>query len=274
MTPPSASTGPQRINLFWRVVRVVAELIVRVIMRWRVDVRGFDRVPRTGGAVLVYNHHSYFDFVMVAWNIVRKLRRPVRFLAKAEIWNNPFGRFIVDGVLAIPVERGSSSGRVGALAAAEASLRAGDLVAVAPEQTISRSFELLPFRTGAVRMAQAAGVPVIPVVGWGTHRFFTKGHGPHLARRVPVVVEYGEPIAIAADDDPREATERVRGIMVAMLDRIQREYVDPAAASGAWWQPRRLGGGAPDHAEIVAAETDRRTEWHQDDGGEPSSQAS
>lgn len=258
--------GPSQLTLHWRVVRRIAEFIVLVLFRWRVRVEGLEHVPRDRGAVLVYNHHSYFDFVMVGWALVRTLRRPARFLAKAEIWANPLSRWIVEGVRAVPVRRGSSSGRHGALDAAIHALQAGDLVVVAPEQTISRSFELLPFRSGAVRMAQAAGVPIIPVAGWGTHRFFTKGHGPHWAGRVPVTVRYGAPIAIGADEDVHAATQRVGAVLAGMVDDVQRTYPDGTPA-GAWWVPARLGGGAPSHADVLAAHQDRgRSEWHHEPG--------
>lgn len=262
MTPMSGSaSGPSRITVFWRFIRLVAEFIVLVVFRWRVSVQGLENVPRDRGAVLVYNHHSYFDFVMVGWGVVRKLHRPARFLAKSEIWSNPLGRWILDSARAVPVERGSSSGRLGALDAAIGALEAGDLVVVAPEQTISRSFELLPMKSGAVRMAQAAGVPVIPVAGWGTHRFYTKGHGPHWAGRISVVVRYGEPIPIPPDEDVHEATERVRTRLASLVDEVVREYPDGTPA-GQWWVPARLGGGAPTHDEVMAEYARRNADWH------------
>ena len=254
------SRGPSRLTPHWRVVQRIAELIVLVVFRWRVQVHGLEHVPRDRGAVLVYNHHSYFDFVMVGWALVRTLRRPARFLAKSEIWRHPLGRWVVEGVRAVPVERGSSTGRHGALDAAITALRDGDLVVVAPEQTISRSFDLLPMKSGAVRMAQAAGVPIVPVAGWGSHRFFTKGHGPHWAGRLPIVVRYGEPIAVPPGEDVHVATERVASALGALLDEVQRTYPDGTPA-GAWWVPARLGGGAPAHADVLAEHTARDRHW-------------
>lgn len=246
---------PQSINGFWRIIRRVAESIV-LLQRWQVDVQGLEHVPRTGGAVLAFNHHSYFDFVMVAWNIVRRRRRPVRFLAKREIWQSRAGP-IVRLASAVPVDRTNADSRHGAYAAAIESLAAGDLLAVAPEQTISPSFQLLPFRTGAARMAQQAGVPIIPVVGWGTQRFAAKGHGISFRWRLPVTVRYGPPMTVGPDDDPAVATERLQHTMEAMLDDVQRTYPDAAVPGDDWWQPAALGGSAPPHADVLANHQER-----------------
>jgi 1-acyl-sn-glycerol-3-phosphate acyltransferase len=227
----------------WRLIAIVVVTLVR-LARWRIDVRGLRHIPRQGGAVLAFNHHSYVDFIMLAWAPVRLLRRPIRFLAKREIWESPRTRWVVDLVGAVPVDRHSASARSSAYEAAIAALRSGDLVAVAPEQTISGSFELLAFRTGAARMAQQAGVPIVPVVGWGSHRFSTKGHKPQLITGLPVTVRYGEPIEVGPGDDPREVTDRLRARMTEMLHEAQETYPD-GAPEGAHWVPARLGGGAP-----------------------------
>lgn len=261
-------TGRTRrgLPLFWRIVRRVAEFIVLVLFRWRVDVRGLENIPETGGAVVAYNHHGYFDVVMVCWDVVRKLRRPPRVLAKSELFRHWATRGIVRGAHAVPVERGSSSGRHGALSAAIEALRDGDLVVVAPETTISQSYDLLPFKHGAVRMAQEAGVPIVPVAGWGTHRFATKGHRLRWAGRIPVTVRYGPPLVVAADEDVEAATARLAQAMSAMVDEVQRDYPG-GTPEGAWWVPARLGGGAPQHEHVMRSHERRRRTW--EEPGEP-----
>jgi 1-acyl-sn-glycerol-3-phosphate acyltransferase len=247
---------PQTLNWFWWAIRWVAEFIAIVLQHWRVDVEGLQHVPRTGGAILAFNHHSYFDFVMVAWDVVRRHHRPVRFLAKREIWESKAGP-IVRFAKAVPVDRTNPDSRHGAYDAAIESLAAGDLLAVAPEQTISPSFRLLPFRTGAARMAREAGVPIIPVVGWGTQRFAAKGHGLSFKWRLPVTVRYGAAISVGPDDDPRVVTERLQHVMEAMLDDVQRSYPDPSMPGDDWWQPAVLGGSAPAHEDVLAAHQQR-----------------
>jgi 1-acyl-sn-glycerol-3-phosphate acyltransferase len=262
---PAPITGPlptQRLTWRWKLIAAIVVGFVRVL-RWRIHVVGLEHVPRRGGAVLAFNHHSYFDFVMLAWGPVLQLRRAVRFLAKREVWASRWTGWIVRWGEAVPVDRTSASARAGAFDAAAAALRAGDLVAVAPEQTISRSFDLLPFRTGAVRMAQQGRVPIVPVIGWGSQRFSTKGRGTHLVTRLPVVVRFGEPLHVGPEDDPVEAKAALQQRMEVLLDEVQRGYED-GTPEGAWWVPARLGGSAPAHDEVLRAHLDRTSAW---DGG-------
>jgi 1-acyl-sn-glycerol-3-phosphate acyltransferase len=116
---------------------------------------------------------------------------------------------------------------------------------VYPEATISRSFELKEFKTGAARMASEAGVPIVPLIVWGAQRAWTKDHPKSLGRnKFPITVVVGEPLEAA---DTVEATnEALRAAMTKLLHRAQQDYLHP---EGAYWVPRRLGGGAPTPAE-------------------------
>lgn len=245
----------QRLTWKWRVITALVVTLTRV-GRWRIHVEGLEHVPRRGGAVLIFNHHSYLDFVMLGWAVVREVNRPVRFLAKREIWASPWTGWLARWAEAVPVDRRSTTARADAYGAAIAAVDAGDLVAVAPEQTISTSFELLPFRTGAARMAIRGGVPIVPVVGWGSQRVAAKGQGVRGGFGIPIVVRYGPPVPVAPDDDPAEVTARLETIMATMLDQVQRDYPD-GTPTDAWWVPARLGGSAPDHDEVLRAHQDR-----------------
>jgi 1-acyl-sn-glycerol-3-phosphate acyltransferase len=126
-------------------------------------------------------------------------------------------------------------------------LREGELVGVYPEGTISRSFELKEFKTGAARMAIAAQVPIVPVIVWGAQRIWTKDHPRHVFRnKVPITVQVGPPVRAAEDIAATEAA--LRESMTTQLHQAQERYPHPA---GAYWVPRRLGGGAPTLAEAA-----------------------
>lgn len=242
----------------YRIIAWIVILFART-MRWRLDSRGVENIPSDGGAVVTWQHHSHMDFVISVWDIYMKLGRQVHHLAKAELWDSKAFGWVPRFADAIPVDRGTGGSRDHALRKAVAALRSGQLVMVAPEGTISESFEPLPFATGAVRMAQLAGVPVIPSVEWGSQRLVTTGHRVSFRRAfgIPVTVLFGEPLHIRPDDDIRVKSEELRERTTALLHEAQESYPDGAPA-GAWWVPARLGGGAPTHEEFLASHARRR----------------
>jgi 1-acyl-sn-glycerol-3-phosphate acyltransferase len=151
---------------------------------------------------------------------------------------------VIKNTGAIPVDR-----RAGAAAYSQAvrALRAGELVGVYPEATISRSFELKEFKSGSARMAVEAQVPIIPMIVWGTQRIWTKDHPKNLGRnKIPIIVRIGEPVAPIGTPD--ELNAALRSAMTAILHDVQELYPHP---HGAYWVPRRLGGGAPTLAEAI-----------------------
>ncbi len=233
----SAIVAPNA-NVFYHVVARLAMAPIS-LQRWALETEGLEHVPRTGGAVLVLNHTSFVDFFTAARVPFLRLGRPVRMLAKASLFRTRLLGPVMRAAGHIPVERGSGAA---ALDAAVQALRRGEFVGVLPEQTISPSLELLPFKSGAVRMAQLAEVPVIPAVSWGSHRFWTTGDGPHVSWRLPVHVRYAPPVR--PEGDPDSATEHLRALMAEMLTDVQLRYRDGLPA-GARWVPARLGGSAP-----------------------------
>lgn len=242
MTDPAP---PPRPTLRFRVIAWLVIAVVR-LFRCRLRTRGLEHVPRTGGAVITWNHHSHVDFVVTVYDIYCRLGRPVRFVAKRELWDHPWLGWVPRFADAIPVARADDGDRDRALGSAVEALQAGHLVMVAPEGGINETFELGPFRTGAARMARLAGVPLVPSVSWGTQRVSTTGHPLTLGClwRLPVEVAFGPPIHPRPGDEPVELTRRVRDRMVDMLHDTQARYPD-GAPDGAWWVPARLGGGAP-----------------------------
>ena len=249
----SGATAP-RANALYHVAARLAMTPIW-LQRWRLDVEGLEHVPPSGGAVMVLNHSSFVDFFTAARLPFLRLGRPVRMLAKASLFRSRLLGPFMRGAGHIPVERGSGRD---ALAAAVAALRRGEFIGVLPEQTISPSLELLPFKSGAVRMAQEAGVPVVPAVSWGSHRFWTAGDGPHLTWRLPVHIRYAPPVH--PEGDPESATERIRAAMATMLEDVQRRYRDGLPA-GARWVPSRFGGGAPTVEEAEERLLRLRSSW-------------
>ena len=219
----------------------------------RITYQGLEHIPDTGGAVIAINHTAYVDFLPAGLAATHRRRR-VRFMLKAEVQQVPMGNFLVKRAGLIPVDR-SSGGDAYPIAVER--LRAGELVGVYPEATISRSFELKEFKTGVARMALDAQVPIIPVIVWGVHRMWTKDHPKRLGRKkIPVIVRVGAPIS--ANGPVAQVMAMLQQTMTDQLHAVQEEYPHPA---GEYWVPRRLGGGAPtpEEAEVLEkAERARR----------------
>src|SRR3954470_8082408 len=169
------------------------------VLGFRFDVRGVDNIPASGGAVVASNHVSYLDFMFVGLPAYRRGKRFVRFMAKEAVFRHRVSGPLMRGMHHIPVDRAAGAA---AYQHAVAALRSGELVGVFPESTISRSFVPRPLKSGAARMAQESGVPLIPVVIWGGHRVWTSGRRPVWKRHVPVSIWVDRPL----DPVPGETT--------------------------------------------------------------------
>lgn len=198
---------------------------------------GSHRLPRTGGGVIAINHTSYLDFTYAATEIWGTDKRRIRFMAKSELQDNRFLRFLMKHSRVIPVDR--HAGRDSFVEATK-ELQAGELVGVYPEATIGRSFELKSFKSGAARMALESDVPIYPVIVWGAQRIATKGHRNLGRTKTPVSIAIGEAIPAAGTAD--ELTLTLKTAMERLLDDVQDAYGPHPA--GEFWVPKRLGGGA------------------------------
>ncbi|MFC4053403.1 lysophospholipid acyltransferase family protein [Actinomadura syzygii] len=212
------------------------------VLNIKIRLEGADRIPRTGGAVLVSNHVSYLDFIFAGLT-AHPAKRLVRFMAKKEIFDNRIGGPLMRGMKHIPVDRdaGASS-----YAASLRALKSGEIVGVFAEATISRSFTVKEIKNGAVRMAVGGKVPLIPVAVWGPQRLWTKGHKRRLLQRgVPVTILVGEPMYPKRGDDYDQITLDLHAAISELLEKAQREYPDVPKPGETWWQPAYLGGTAP-----------------------------
>jgi 1-acyl-sn-glycerol-3-phosphate acyltransferase len=211
----------------------------------RITYYGLENIPARGGAVIAINHTSYLDWFPSALAAYQRHRR-LRFMIKSEMQDVKIVNFLIKHSGTIPVDRDAGGN---AYAVAVERLRAGEIVGVYPEATISRSFELKEFKSGAARMAREAQVPIVPLIVWGAHRMWTKDHPRNLGRKkIPVTVAAGPPLTAAESVD--ETNAAMREAMNALLRQVQLEYPHP---EGAYWVPRRLGGSAPtmDEAKVL-----------------------
>ena len=183
------------VSRIYRAVGVLSLPVVRHVFRLKAT--GLEHLPAEGGFVLAANHTSNFD----PWPLGLPLfpQRWLRFMAKSELYWWPL-RHVLEAAGAFPVERGR--GDVEAIAKAVELVRSGEVVVMFPEGTRQRKglrkrWEARP-HTGAARIAQRAGAPLVPAAIKGTDR---------LARLGPLRVAYGPPVEVS--DDSRETTKHL-----------------------------------------------------------------
>ena len=216
------------IKLFWKYLGL------------QFDFTGDQHIPRSGGAILSINHVGYLDFALTG-TAALPTGRYVRFMAKKEVFDNKLAGPLMRGMHHICVDRSSGSA---SFVAALRALRAGEIVGIFPEGTISVSFEIKELKSGAVRLAMASGVPVIPTVVWGSQRIWTKKVKRNLGRnKIPITVTFGDPIYFDKQSDVEAGEKLLRETMISMLHEAQRNY--PDSHQGQRWAPLRLGGSAP-----------------------------
>jgi 1-acyl-sn-glycerol-3-phosphate acyltransferase len=231
----------------YRTLEILAQVVV-LATGTRIGYGGLEHIPERGGAVVAINHTSYVDWLPAALAIHQRGRR-LRFMIKAEMQQVKVVNFLIKRTGTIPVDRHAGAG---AYAIAVQRLREGELVGVYPEATISRSFELKEFKTGAARMAAEAAVPIVPIIVWGAQRIWTKDHPRRLGRhKVPITVQVGPPMH--PDNDIVRTDDELRESMTKLLHAAQQQYPHPA---GQYWVPHRLGGGAPTLAGAAQIEID------------------
>jgi 1-acyl-sn-glycerol-3-phosphate acyltransferase len=216
---------------------------------------GTEHVPRSGGVLLAYNHIGYVDFIYggLAANPSGRL---VRFMAKRELFDHRYVGPLMRSLHHIEVDRGEG---VASFHTAVDYLKQGEAVGIFPEATISRAMELKEFKTGAVRIAAAAGVPVVPVIMWGTQRMMTKDHPRDFSRGKTIAIRVGEPLH-PTGDDPMADTVALRDRMSQMLVEAVRDYPAAEQPPGSWWVPASMGGSAPTLEEAARLDAEEKRE--------------
>ncbi len=216
--------------------------------------RDADRVPTSGGVLLAFNHVSYVDFIYGGLAAYPSDRR-VRFMAKRELFDHRVTGPVMRSMHHIAVDRAEGEG---SYQAALDYLADGEVVGIFPEATISRAMTLKPFKSGAVRIAARAGVPVIPVIMWGTQRIATKDHPRDLSRGRTISIDVGTALH-PSGEKPLEETAALKAQMLTMLDTAISQHPD-GQPPGAWWLPAAHGGGAPTLEEAARMDTAERAE--------------
>ncbi|KRF20383.1 lysophospholipid acyltransferase family protein [Nocardioides sp. Soil796] len=220
----------------------------------RFTMTGTEHVPREGGVLLACNHIGYADFVFGGL-AANPSGRKVRFMAKREIFDHKIAGPVMRSMHHIRVDRADG---LDSFHEAVRYLREGEAVGIFPEATISRSFQIKEIKSGAVRIAAEAGVPLLPVIMWGTHRIITKDHPKDFSRGKTIALAVGEPLHPTGEDPVAEAAE-LKAALQKLLDETIRAYPAAEQPEGSWWLPKSYGGSAPtlEEAEVLDANEKR-----------------
>lgn len=182
------------------LVRAVLWLLANTV--YRLNVRGRDNIPEEGGALLVANHVSFIDALVVS----AAVDRPIRFIMHDEIYQSWWIRPIAHMLGAIPISAmGGPRELVQSMRTATQAIRDGEIVCIFAEGQISRTGQMLPFRKGFERIMKDVEAPIIPVQLdrlWGSIWSFAEGKFFwKLPRRVPyhITICFGKPLAHDAD---------------------------------------------------------------------------
>ena len=241
-----ATRSPEkwRPSLFWPLAAIVVPLTGLLA---RIRITGAEKLPREGAFVLAPNHYSEFDPIIVAVAVWRMGRAP-RFMAKESLFRIPVVGWLLRKTGMIPVARSSSaSAAKQTMTQSEELVEHGRGVIVYPEGTLTRDPDLWPMRgkSGAVRLALADGIPLIPMAQWGTQQImgrYQKGLSLWPPRK-PITVVVGDPVDLSdlqgragEQSALNEATTRLMNAITGLLEGIRSEKA-PAER----WNPASHG---------------------------------
>lgn len=240
----SRSVEKTRPSIFWPLAALVIP-VVSLIAKIRIS--GSEKLPKDGSFILAPNHYSEFDPIIVGIAVWRSGRAP-RFMAKQSLFDVPVLGWLLRATGMIPVARTSSAASARqTMAQSEKLVELGRGVIVYPEGTLTRDPGLWPMRgkSGAVRLALADGIPLVPMAHWGTQEImgrYQKGLSLWPLRK-PVQVIIGDPIDVSdlrgRAGEPaalNEATNRLMNAITALLEELRDEKA-PAER----WNPTTHG---------------------------------
>ena len=225
--PPTGN--PLGTNFAFRLGAAIMRPILNLIVKR--DWRGAEKLPKRGPAIVVCNHLSYLDPLTFSHFLYNNGRAP-RYLGKESVFRIPVIGWVIKAAGQIPVNRESKDAIKG-YEHAIAVLKAGHLLGVYPEGTLTRDADLWPMKgkTGVARLALQTGVPIYPCASWGPQRVIPPyGKRIKLFPRTKVSVVMGDPVDLSkwrgkSDDlaSLEAATEAIMDSITKLLEGLRNE---------------------------------------------------
>lgn len=220
--PPKGK--PLGTNLAFKIGAGILIPIFRLIMKR--DWRGAEKLPKNGPVIVVSNHLSYLDVLVLSDFLFTNGRAP-RYLGKSGVFRVPIIGKILLAAGQIPVERETDDAKK-AVDHAKILLEKGHLLGVYPEGTLTRDENLWPMiaKTGCARLALATDTPVIPIAQWGSQKILPRyTNRIHLFPRKTIEIRVGDPVNLAPwkgkHEDPQALIEATAAIMQALTVMIE-----------------------------------------------------
>jgi 1-acyl-sn-glycerol-3-phosphate acyltransferase len=190
-------------KIIYQIIRLLLLAIFRIF--FRIKIRGKENLPEQGGVIVMSNHISAYDPPLLA----AIFSRPVRFMAKKELFENPLLRFVLFLADAFPVDR--SKNDISAVKKALSVLKSGEVLGLFPEGTRRPEGKLGNPKTGSVMLAIKSGVPVLPV---GIKNIKKAGR---------ITVNIGKPFALDQFANKRLTKEERKEAAQFIKTKIQNE---------------------------------------------------
>jgi 1-acyl-sn-glycerol-3-phosphate acyltransferase len=199
-------TDPTQFTRFYRLIRAIARILFTLL--FDLKVYGKHHVPSQGGVLIISNHQSYLDPVLLGV----MLDRPMSFLAKSELFTNKHFSWLIRALNAFPIRQ--RAGDIGALKTLIQKLKDGHMPSMFPEGARTWTGELLPIEPGASLVIRRARVPVVPAIIQGSFEAWPRTK--KMFRTHPIAVMYG----------PRLQTDGLKADEITQLiDRTFREMI-------------------------------------------------
>jgi 1-acyl-sn-glycerol-3-phosphate acyltransferase len=176
-----AEPNPIDRSLFYRCCQVICRLVTTVLFDLKVS--GKENMPKTGGVLLLSNHQSYLDPVLIGV----QLHRPLSYLGKSELFRNPVLSWLFRKLNAIPLQQGA--GDIHALRETIKLLKEGHILTIFPEGSRTETGEMIPLQPGFTLVVRKAGVPIVPVVLDGSFQAWRRGQ--KMFKPYPIRVKFG-----------------------------------------------------------------------------------
>lgn len=216
----SSLPDPYRRNVVWFSFQMLLKITFAVLFRYRA--RHIERIPETTGGLMLSNHQSFLDPLLIGL----PLRRPVSYIARENLFRIPVLGRILRRTYVVPINRESAGSE--SVRESVRRMKAGFLVGVFPEGTRSTDGELGEIKPGFVAVARRAKQPIYPVGIAGAHRAMPKGGLKVYPRKIRVI--YGEPIPaeevarLAKKGNEEEFLQVIRERLQACLDEANEWY--------------------------------------------------